>query len=130
MERMGPEALLVASARTRSTSVAEFARLEYSRAEAPRIEGLLLWEMEGLRERRTVEGRLRKWGRALFRSPTPGSAREEPMRSPISAIPAGAAPQRGIPSAPNLVTLPASIAAARPARDVFPLVAASIRGRV
>jgi hypothetical protein len=46
MAQMGPEALLMRSATVRRSDLAEYSRLEYAPAEAPRIEATLLGDFE------------------------------------------------------------------------------------
>jgi hypothetical protein len=67
MTQMGPESLLVLSANARQRELAEYARLEYSRAEAPRMEATLLSDFEAMPSK--LDGTRRLLGRArrLFR---------------------------------------------------------------
>lgn len=66
MEPMGPEALLV-MARTRTNSgVAEYARLEYPRANHLAVEAAVRRELKYLPVKRSAAERLVRWGRAWF----------------------------------------------------------------
>lgn len=67
MMRMGPEALLVTSANTAQRNLTEFTRLEYTRAEAPRMQASLLRDFEAMPTKRFAARDLFRWGTRLFR---------------------------------------------------------------
>lgn len=128
MERLGPEALLVSYARTRASALGEFARLEYHRSEAPRMEALLMWESSGYSEHRSAVQRIREWGRGLVRR----AVRDSPRRASDSA---GAPLAAGIVGSPGprlelaLGSLPATLSSGRRSKGTFPLAAAPGSGR-
>jgi len=86
MEQMGPEALMLTAAAAARTEMGDFARLEYSMADAVRVRASLLDDFEAMEPKRPML-------RGLFRR----SSRSPPSMAALVAQAAeGRAPEAGV----------------------------------
>jgi hypothetical protein len=129
MVRMGPEALLVQQKMSPRSGMAEYARLEYARADRRSIEAGIRLELEYLPSKRPAAERFVRWGRELFR-------REEARGPVLAAVrptePRAAGGRRALAqSGPGatLAVVPALQAGVRAEGEPKPISALPVFGR-
>jgi hypothetical protein len=99
MMRMGPEALLVAQKTAPRSGTAEYARLEYSRADLLSFEATIRSELKYLPVKRSAAQRLIRWGRQWFRhdeARIPVLAAVRPKTLEVGREPSAPAPPRSV----------------------------------
>ena len=130
MTQMGPESLLVMAATARHGDLAEYARLEYSLAEAPRVEMTLRRKFEAMPSKRDATRHFLGRALRLFRredagQPAMGSA----VRAKVIESIAGSVAQAQSPPGTSLAALPAIEAGSRRGGGASPLSAMPTMGR-
>jgi hypothetical protein len=130
MTQMGPEALLMMSATARRSDVAEYARLEYRRAEAPRIEATLLSDFEAMHPKGAATRRIFSQALRLFKRGNTGQLSTKPAAR-AEAVGGAAMTEARVRSVvrPSLAALPAIQAGYRRSAGASPLSAVPTLGR-
>jgi hypothetical protein len=123
MTQMGPESLLVQQRVSPRSGMAEYARLEYARADRFAVEAGIRLELDYLPSRDSAAQRFVRWGRSVLR-------RDEvrvPMLAAVRPRELGVAPRHGAParSSPvaTLAAVPALRAAVRAEGEPQPIAA-------
>jgi hypothetical protein len=104
MERTGPEALMLTAAIAGQRELDQFARCEYSLADAPRVAASLLRDFEAMPAQRSLAQGMRRWGAKLLRR---GGAGAGTVGSKAAEGVAETAARRRVVLAPSLASLPA-----------------------
>jgi hypothetical protein len=130
MAQMGPEALLMMSATARRTDLAEYTRLEYGPAEAPRIEATLLSDFEAMPSKGDAPRRFLSQALRVFRRARAGRPATGPtvQAQAVESVQASGARVQSL-SRPSLAALPAIQAGHRRGGGASPLSAVPTMAR-
>jgi hypothetical protein len=130
MEQMGPEDLLMRSATARRSDLAEYTRLEYGTAEAPRIEATLLGVFEAFPPKGDATRRFLNQALRLFRRGNIGQPAKGPTvrAETVESVPASSDRVQSL-SRLSLAALPAIQAGYRREGGTSPLSAVPTMGR-